>query len=98
MVDIQYSMVDNKRSMVVLFLSRKAGNSHNFAFGIFSPTDYTDLKDFNFSFIRFARFRLRLKHNSMDLHRFLPNGIYISLIFFLPTDDLFLTDGLVSHG
>ena len=36
--------------------------------------------------------------HSTDWHRFLPNGIYISLIFFLPTDDLFLTDGLVSHG
>ena len=53
-------------------------------------------KDF-FSFL-IRLFRLCLKRRSTDWHRFLPNGIYISLIFFLPTDDLFLTDGLVPHG
>ena len=39
-------------------------------------------KIFFFSFFWFARFRLRLKHSSTDWHRFLPGGIYISLIFF----------------
>ena len=39
-------------------------------------------KDF-FSFL-IRLFRLCLKRRSMDLHRFLPNGIYISLIFFRP--------------
>ena len=57
-----------------------------------SPTDYTDLKIF-FLFW-FARFRLCLKHSSTDWHRFLPNGIYISLIFF-PTNCTNFTNILI---